>query len=158
MALLSDKEKSEVRGVGVGGASIQRTKPYNVAKLEFFDGKPSFIPRFRFDVQNYWILLFKDSFSSQPTKELKKHLEHNEQTNQNHQEDNQHKNLKHSISPRMTKNLHSPICILTCVTTLDPFPDERSWKSFRLAPNCSRQSIKASQTLETAHSSATGNW
>ena len=58
-----------------------------------------------FLIQNYWILLFKDSFSSQPTKELKKHLEHNEQTNQNHQEDKQHKNLKHSTSPKMTKNL-----------------------------------------------------
>ena len=58
-----------------------------------------------FLIQNYWILSFKDSLSSQPTKELKKHLEHNEQTNQNHQEDKQHKNLKHSISPRMTKNL-----------------------------------------------------
>ena len=105
MALLSDKEKSEVGGVGVGGASIQRTKPYNVAKLELFDGKPSFIPRFRFDVQNYLILLFKDSLSSQPTKELKKQLEHNEQTNQNHQEGKQHKNLKHSTSSIMTKYL-----------------------------------------------------
>ena len=58
-----------------------------------------------FLIQNYWILLFKDSLSSQPTKELKKHLEHNEQTNQNHQEDKQHKNLKHSTSTIMTKYL-----------------------------------------------------
>ena len=58
-----------------------------------------------FLIQNYWILLFKDSLSSQPTKELKKQLEHNEQTNQNHQEDKQHKNLKHSTSNIMTKYL-----------------------------------------------------
>ena len=97
-----------------------------------------------FLIQNYWTLLFKDSLSSQPTKELKKHLEHNEQTNQNH----------HQISSPF---VNIDLCAKSH-TTLDPFPDERSWKSFRLARNCSRQSIKASQTLETAHSSATGNW
>ena len=61
MALLSDKEKSEVGGVGVGGASIQRTKPYNVAKLELFDGKPSFIPRFLFDTKLLDSLAVQDS-------------------------------------------------------------------------------------------------
>ena len=67
-----------------------------------------------FLIQDYWILLFKDSLSSQPTKKLKKHLEHNEQTNQNHQEDKQHKNRKHSSSTIMTKYLVH-LYILTCV-------------------------------------------